>query len=268
LGMPSLDGSALLGMISQVRGTCAITISDHSAQNVAVTAQLKKRGASACLSKFELSRDPESFFKKVVAAHAEFQVHRRRQDGATKQEKYSEAHTPTTSVIEVRAISFPVPFDEKRRLQILSQTQLTSSSRERQFDLVTEYFAAATDFPVCLITFIDKDTQWIKSGVGLDVESTPRAQAFCNHTISQSEPVVVTDAVTDPRFSGNPLVVGEPHIRSYAGCAITAADGTRVGALCVIDIRPRAVSNAVLRQLTGMAQILSEMIYRRTLPVG
>ena len=266
LCMPYIDGAALLKMISEVRGTCAITVSDQSARNVAVTAELQKLGAVACLSKVELARDPKSFFKKVNEAYDTFDAARKHRIASFRTMPTSGERTPASVLPNLPRPSFPVPLDERRRLDILGRTQLANAVRERQFDAVTRHFAAATDFPVCLITFIDKDTQWIKSGVGLTALSTPREQAFCNYTISQGGAFVVEDATTDSRFSTNPLVIGPPRIRSYAGHSIEARDGTRIGALCLIDIKPRKVSSAVLRQLAGMAEIVSEMIAQRPVP--
>jgi PAS domain S-box-containing protein len=52
--------------------------------------------------------------------------------------------------------------------------------------------------------------------------------------------MVVLDAAADPRFAGNPLVTGDPHIRFYAGAPLVLASGHRIGTLCIIDPAPRA----------------------------
>lgn len=113
------------------------------------------------------------------------------------------------------------------------------------------------------MTFIDRDTQWTKSSYGFDRTSVPRDQAFCNYTISQSGCFVVPNAANDHRFAQNPLVTGAPYIKAYFGYPIVTGDGVRVGALCLIDIRPRTISNGIIRQLKGISEILSEMIDRR-----
>ena len=52
------------------------------------------------------------------------------------------------------------------------------------------------------------------------------------------EVLVVPDATKDPRFSRNPLVIGPPYIRFYAGAALIVG-GVRIGSLCILDTVPR-----------------------------
>ncbi|WP_375403065.1 response regulator [uncultured Sphingomonas sp.] len=266
LCMPYIDGIGLLELIGQPSSTCAITVSDQTAKNILLTTKLQKFGASACLSKRELAEDPESFFNKVASAYDAFQLARKRQIAAMGSNPKPEKAVPISVETALVHFGYPVPLDEEHRLDILGRTQLDNAERERQFDLVTKHLAASTAFPVCLLTFIDKDTQWIKSGEGIEVESTPREQAFCNYTISQGGTFVVANAAEDSRFAANPLVTGAPQIRSYVGHPVIASDGTRIGALCLIDVKPRTASAGVLRQLAGMAEIVSAMIEHRPVP--
>ena len=160
-----------------------------------------------------------------------------------------------------------MPADEKGRLQFLRRNDLANDVRERRFDLVTRHLTRVTDFPVSLLTFIDRDTQWIKSSSGLEIRSTPREEAFCNYTIAQGGAFVVANAVSDQRFAHFPSVKNSPSVRCYAGYPVITSDGINVGALCVIDNRVRTVPKHLLDQLAGMADIVAEMIDQRT-PAG
>jgi diguanylate cyclase (GGDEF)-like protein len=69
--------------------------------------------------------------------------------------------------------------------------------------------------------------------------------------------MVISDAQQDERFSDNPLVTGDPHIRFYAGHPIKAPGGQPIGALCVIDSHPRSgdgVDTESLRDLAAMVE--------------
>lgn len=262
LCMPYIDGAALLGMIEDLKGVCKIVVSDQSANNLLLTTRLEAAGAAACLSKRELASDPEAFLAKIHRACDAVQIRRANRLGLAVKPAEA-AGKPESTHKDIASFGFPVPLDERLRLETLRRKQLANAVRERQFDLVTKHVAEATGFPICLLTFIDRDTQWIKSAYGFGEESMPRGQAFCNYTISQGGSFVVSNAPGDERFVNNPLVTGAPHIRAYMGHAITTSDGTRIGALCVVDTRYRAVSSAVLGQLAGMSGILGEMINLR-----
>ncbi|MGB3595681.1 MAG: GAF domain-containing protein, partial [Pseudomonas neustonica] len=123
---------------------------------------------------------------------------------------------------------------EQRRLQVLAQYQIMDSASEQAFDDITALAALWLEMPVALISLVDDHRQWFKSKVGLEAEETPRDLAFCAHAIKQSELMQVPDAQLDSRFSNNPLVTEDPHIRFYAGMPITTPMGYRLGTLCVI----------------------------------
>lgn len=98
-----------------------------------------------------------------------------------------------------------------------------------------EYFGVA----VALVTLIDADRQHFLASVGTELRGTPRAVAFCDHTIRDDGVLVVPDAQRDPRFARNPLVTGEPFVRMYAGAPLIYLDGARLGSFCLIDTQPR-----------------------------
>ena len=106
---------------------------------------------------------------------------------------------------------------------------------------------------IAAISLIDNDRQWFKSAIGLDMSETPRSVSFCAHTIQTPGLMVVPDATKDERFTANPLVLSEPHIRFYAG--IRLMDG--VGALCVIGRAPRQITEAEVTKLETLAQYVN-----------
>ncbi len=106
----------------------------------------------------------------------------------------------------------PIPLDETARLMSLHSLRLIDTPSEARFDRITRLACRLFDVDTCLVSFVDAERQWFKSKQGLDACETSRAISFCGHAIIGDEVFIVGDASTDPRFSDNPLVTGEPHI--------------------------------------------------------
>jgi len=146
---------------------------------------------------------------------------------------------------------------EAARLETLCRLGILDTPPEPRFDRITRLAAEIFGVPIALVSLIDADRQWFKSRVGLDAPETSRDISFCGHAIATPEILVVEDAIEDRRFADNPLVTGDPSIRFYAGCPLAAADGQRLGTLCLIDRRPRtfnAAQRAALRDLAEIAE--------------
>jgi DNA-binding NarL/FixJ family response regulator len=262
LCMPYLDGAALLEMLSDLPTVCKIVVSDNAISNIRLTSELREVGASACLAKSSLVNDAAGFFKKISAAiNAGVKSNPHHLSSIGLPEAISSA--AARDLHDKPIVGFPVPTDERERLAFLQRNHLANANRERPFDIITKHVAKVTAFPACLITIIDRETQWIKSAYGLEAESTPRDQAFCNYTISQGGVFTVSNATADERFANNPLVTGSPNIKSYAGHPVINRDGVTIATLCVIDVRPRTVSSHVIDQLAGMSELVGEMIEER-----
>jgi diguanylate cyclase (GGDEF)-like protein len=147
------------------------------------------------------------------------------------------------------------PNNEQSRLASLRALDVLDSAPESQFNTLVRSAALLTGTPVALLSLIDTSRQWFKANTGLPgVTETSRDVAFCAHTILQDEVLEVPDVRSDPRFAGNPLVTGSAAIRFYAGASICLEDGSRVGALCVLDRRPRKLRPEQLDILRHLAQ--------------
>ncbi|WP_417684895.1 EAL domain-containing protein [Roseibium sp.] len=155
---------------------------------------------------------------------------------------------------------FPVPDNEMERLAELRSLNIIDTKREPAFDAVTKLAAAIFECPIALISLVEENYQWFKSSVGLDAECTSRNVSFCTHAVASGDVLVVEDALYDQRFCDNPLVNRAPWIRFYAGCPISL-DGERfLGALCVIDRKPRMPTQSQLEQLKSLANIVEGLM--------
>jgi diguanylate cyclase (GGDEF)-like protein len=149
------------------------------------------------------------------------------------------------------------PIDETQRLRTLHALKLLDTAEEERFDRITRLAVRLFDAPITLVSLVAQDRQWFKSRQGLDACETGRDISFCGHAILHESALVVPDALQDPRFADNPLVTGPPHIRFYAGHPVCAADGSRVGTVCIIDRKPREFSQADTATLADLAGMVS-----------
>lgn len=155
--------------------------------------------------------------------------------------------------------------DEEARVAALQRYRIVDTPREESFDKITALVRDILQVPICAVTLIDKDRQWLKSIQGLEGDQTPREIAFCDHTIRAREPLVVSDAMADDRFSSNPLVVGDPGIRSYAGVPLCSPDGYNLGSLCAVDTAPREFTAAQIAILDKFAELVVDEMELRTI---
>jgi GAF domain-containing protein len=160
----------------------------------------------------------------------------------------------------------PLPHDEADRLRALAEYMILDTESEAVFDDLVAIAAAICEAPISLISIIDPDRQWFKARHGLAVSETSRDDAFCAHTILGDSTMVVPDALKDERFERNPLVLGDPRIRFYAGSPLRTPDGYKLGSLCVIDRRPRELTPGQIMILGRLARQASALLqWRRTM---
>lgn len=155
-----------------------------------------------------------------------------------------------------------IPANEDERLNALRALNVLDTQPEERFDRLTRLLQHILQVPIALVSLVDSDRQWFKSHQGLDARETPRDISFCGHAILGSEIMVVPDATADVRFADNPLVLGDPDIRFYAGAPLTLSSGLRVGTLCAIDRQPRALSEDQLSALRDLAACVTDELER------
>ena len=159
-----------------------------------------------------------------------------------------------------------IPANEEQRLRSLHALQILDTLPEEGFDDLTTLASQIVGAPIALITLVDRERQWFKSKVGLNLDQTSRSVSFCAHAILGDTIFEVEDATKDTRFSENPLVTGPPGIRFYAGMPLTTPEGANVGALCTIDHVPRKLDEDQRRGLKIIArQVMAQIELRRLL---
>jgi serine phosphatase RsbU (regulator of sigma subunit) len=144
--------------------------------------------------------------------------------------------------------------EEAARQQAVERLGILDTPPEERFDRITRVARRLFGVPTAAVNLLDNQRQWTKSQDGGGLVEIARTDSFCTVAVQQEDTFVVTDALQDERFAGNPLVRADPALRFYAGHPLRTADGHRVGMLCVTDTRPRAMSEDERRLLRDLAQ--------------
>jgi len=157
-----------------------------------------------------------------------------------------------------------LPPNESKRLESLRALRILDSAPDEEFDALVKTAAIICDVPICAISLVDSDRQWFKAITGLpQATQTARSAAFCAYTICDDVMLEVPDALLDARFSDNELVLDGPKIRFYAGVPLKLSDGSNVGALCVIDTRPRLLESHQKQALNYLSIAVVKALERR-----
>ncbi|HEY0177394.1 MAG TPA: GAF domain-containing protein, partial [Pedobacter sp.] len=136
-----------------------------------------------------------------------------------------------------------MPYREFENLQAVDRFLNLKINSKEELHEVVELASVICETPIAMITLMDENTQYVKFKVGTDVEQMALTDSFCQYlTGIEEEMMVVPDALSDERFSGNELVVRSPNVRFYAGVPLITHDGLNMGSLCVMGTKPKKLT--------------------------
>jgi len=151
------------------------------------------------------------------------------------------------------------PSAEAQRLDALHSLNLLTEAEDR-FDRVTRLAADFFQVPMAYVAFIDAERQWFKSRFGLCPTVTSRDNSLCQYTIRLNGPLIIPDTRSHALAKTHPMVVGEPHLRFYAGIPLAGPGGQIIGTFCLLDIHPREFDDSQIARLTSFASIVEREI--------
>lgn len=149
---------------------------------------------------------------------------------------------------------------ENERIAVLQDYEILDTPPSRAFDDLARLASLICETPIALVSLVDTDRQWFKARVGLDLTETARDQSFCQYAIQSPELMIVPDVMLDDRFRGSLLVMGEPHIRFYAGMPLRTESGCLLGTICVIDQRPRDLNANQRSALAALGRLAVDQL--------
>jgi PAS domain S-box-containing protein len=162
----------------------------------------------------------------------------------------------------------PLPSNERRRLEVLWETDLLDTGPESELDDITALAAQVCETPIALISLVDEHRQWFKARQGMALTETRREDAICSYAILGQDLFQVPDLSCDERFRQNSLVTDAPHVRFYAGMPLVTREGHALGTLCVMDQRPRNLTEPQQESLRALARLVMQWIDRRRAAKG
>lgn len=146
------------------------------------------------------------------------------------------------------------------RLARMELLELTAIPDRVIFKRITELVTTLLGCPVSLVSIVEGDRQWFLGNTGFGLDETPLDVSFCAVCIADEQAMLVTDALTDPRFCANALVTQAPFIRSYLGVPIRSEDGGLLGTLCAISTEPNALEESNIASLSKLAELVEQNI--------
>lgn len=147
--------------------------------------------------------------------------------------------------------------NEHARLHALQRYQILDTASETAFDDLTALTAIICGAPIAFISFVDTERVWLKSILGIELSEASRTNSLSNITIAQPSTMIVKDLLSDSRFFRHPLVTGASAVRFYAGQPLITHDGHAIGALCVMDNKPRELT---AQQISSLEQLSRQVM--------
>lgn len=155
-----------------------------------------------------------------------------------------------------------IPLNEIARQKELLSYAILDTLPEKEYDNITFLASQICGTKISLISLLDDTRQWFKSHHGLPVSETPKELAFCAHAIHE-DILIVNDSRLDERFFDNPLVVDDPNVIFYAGIPLVTPKGFPIGTLCVIDNKPKEISELQVKALRMLSNQLMKLLELR-----
>lgn len=152
--------------------------------------------------------------------------------------------------------------EKASRLEVLRKLQICDITNDQTLKELTALAANICDAPTSAISLVGEDAQRFVYKHGTCLDGSPLEQSFCRHAMSGNDVFVVPDARDHELFADNPLVLEDPSIVFYAGAPLKIG-GTPIGAFCVIDYEPRALSLHQRQSLQTLANAVSAQLELR-----
>lgn len=151
------------------------------------------------------------------------------------------------------------PENEQRRIEKIKSYGLIGLGKDPELEVFAQAACLITDCPNALISIMEEDTQRIQGCVGINLDSVERKSTICQYTIMSKDALIIEDTMQDERSLSNPMIV-EGHIRFYAGVPLLDEEGDALGTICVVDVKPKKLSDQQIKSLHELGKAVSKIL--------
>lgn len=157
-----------------------------------------------------------------------------------------------------------LPIDISENPHALLSVEILDGPLREKFERITRVAKNLFDVPIALVSFFDEQCKLFKSLMGTEVIETPHEISFCGYVLDQEDIFNIPETFLDERFRNNPYVVGDPHVRFYAGYPIQL-NRQKLGTISIVDNKPRHFSLEQLTWLRDVAALVETEIQNYTI---
>ncbi|WP_298770252.1 EAL domain-containing protein [uncultured Novosphingobium sp.] len=154
-----------------------------------------------------------------------------------------------------------VAMDENERLLALAEYHVDRAEGMQSLQPIVDMAARLFNCAGSGVNMVGRNNVTHAASFGICPTRLARETSFCGHAINQDGIMLVPDAAKDERFHDNPLVKAGL-LRFYAGIALRSPSGHALGALCLLDPKPRAADAFDAQDRERLLQ-LAEMVSDR-----
>lgn len=151
---------------------------------------------------------------------------------------------------------------EAERLRTLNNYEILDTPREGNFDRITKLTATLLHVPVALVSVVDKNRIWFKSRYGFSEKEIPKStELFASSFLSKELDYI--SVKNDPRALSNPILAYDSGFEFYASAPLVTSDGHSLGILCVLDKKPRQITDEEKKILNDLAAVIMDEMEMR-----
>ena len=152
--------------------------------------------------------------------------------------------------------------DEDQRQDAVDALDLSNPELGQAIDRILDATRGSLHATAAAFIVLDRDRQLFRASGWTPPDEMPRAGSLCDATIRQRGGLIVPDTLSDERFHDAPLVIGDPHVRFYAGYPVESSSGNRIGVLCILNTVPGNPENIDLDILRNLALNLERELHK------